>query len=67
MRMLYYPGSPLLPELRKKERESFEIPARFQYCHQRDYTFKSSLFCVVGVWILVFLSELFQIPMHLDW
>jgi hypothetical protein len=39
----------------------------FQYCHQRDYTFKSSLFCVVGVWILIFLSELLQIPMHLEW
>ncbi len=38
-----------------------------KYCHQRDLTFKSSLFCVVGVWILVFLSELFQIPLHLDW
>lgn len=39
----------------------------FQYCHQRDYTFKSSLFCMVGVWLLVFLSELFQIPVHDEW
>ncbi len=39
----------------------------FQYCHQKDYTFKSSLFCVVGVWILVFASETFQIGVHGDW
>ena len=38
-----------------------------QYAHQRDYTFKSSLFCVVGVWILVFISEMFQIGVHIEW
>ena len=46
-------------------RNSLTFPC-FQYCHQRDYTFKSSLFCVVGVWILLFLSGLFQIPMHVE-
>ena len=39
----------------------------FQYGHQKDYTFKSSLFCVVGVWVLVFGSELFQIGVHCEW
>ncbi len=38
-----------------------------KYCHQRDYTFKSSLFCLVGVWIVVFASEIFQIQLHNDW
>ena len=39
----------------------------FQYCHQKDYTFKSSLFCVVGVWLLVVFSETFQIGIHHSW
>ena len=39
----------------------------FQYGHQKDYTFKSSLFCVVGVWVLVFGSEVFQIGVHSEW
>ncbi|TRY71944.1 hypothetical protein TCAL_03937 [Tigriopus californicus] len=38
-----------------------------KYCHQRDYTFKSSLFCLVGAWVLVFISELFQIRLHMKW
>ena len=39
----------------------------FQYCHQKDYTFKSSLFCVVGVWLLVVFSETFQLGIHHNW
>ena len=62
-------------EMEKKVRKSVNcrhkiiIPNHFlrQYCLQRDYTFKSSLFCLVGVWILVFFSELFQIHLHNEW
>ncbi|XP_071744733.1 adenylyl cyclase 78C isoform X2 [Lepeophtheirus salmonis] len=44
-----------------------DVELERKYCHQRDYTFKSSLFCVVGVWLLVFVSELFQIQVHFEW
>jgi len=38
-----------------------------KYSQQNDYMYKSSVFCIVGVWIFVTLSELAQIPIHLAW
>lgn len=50
----------------KKTAKSIYVPL-FQYGHQKDYTFKSSLFCVFGVWVLVFASEVFQIGLQREW
>ena len=37
------------------------------YSQQNDYMYKSSLFCIVGLWIFLLISEIFQIPVHIQW
>jgi len=38
-----------------------------KYSQQNDYMYKSSVFCIVGVWICVTLSEIAQVPVHVAW
>ena len=37
------------------------------YSQQNDYMYKSSLFCIVGLWLFMLISEIFQIPVHVQW
>jgi len=49
-------------------RLTFRDPAlELRYCQQNDHIFKSSLFCLTTLWILIFISMLLQIPIHNEW
>ena len=37
-----------------------------EYNKQRDYSYRSSIFCLTILWIIVLLSQLLQIPVHLQ-
>lgn len=36
-----------------------------EYNKQRDYSYRSSIFCLTTLWIIVLISQLLQIPVHL--
>ena len=37
-----------------------------EYSKQRDYSYRSSIFCLTILWIFVLLSEIIQIPNHIN-
>ena len=37
-----------------------------EYSKQRDYSYRSSIFCLTILWIFVLLSEIIQIPSHIN-
>ena len=37
-----------------------------EYNKQRDYSYRSSIFCLTNLWTFVLLSEIIQIPNHIN-